>query len=128
MENNPTRKRSHNDEQRELNLNKTQVKNERKIDILPELDFFSEKYDALNALYKLKEIPTSLPKVKPLDNLRYFLHPNTNCILRSKCRFLLPRDDPNYLTPDIKNTKKKQEEALPESDKLTRGFHYHRRS
>lgn len=35
-----------------------------------DLDFFSEKYDALKALYKIKELPNTLPKVKPLDNLR----------------------------------------------------------
>jgi len=51
--------------------------------IVPEVDFFSELFDPLRALHELKELPPSLPKVKPFDNL-------------SRCRFLLPHGDPNY--------------------------------
>jgi len=73
------------------------------------LNCFSASFDALKALYKLSDVPSGLPKVRPLDNI-------------SKCRFLLPADDPNYFSAAKFQAKKAAEHAqklsqLSESEK-----------
>ena len=78
-----------------------------KEDLDPSLDFFSPQFDPLKAIYTLKKIPSTLPKVKALDNL-------------SKCHFLLPPDDPNYMSLKKKNTKPE----IPEFEKKIQGFYF----
>eukprot|EP01114_Cavostelium_apophysatum_P003458 TRINITY_DN13355_c0_g1_i1.p1 TRINITY_DN13355_c0_g1~~TRINITY_DN13355_c0_g1_i1.p1 ORF type:complete len:296 (-),score=24.68 TRINITY_DN13355_c0_g1_i1:212-1099(-) len=66
----------------------------------PTLDFFSESFNPLKALYELKTIPSTLPKVKPFDFL-------------SKCKFLLPPNDPNFIPLKAK----KKEAVLTETER-----------
>lgn len=78
--------------------------NEPSINILDStLDFFSEDFDPLKALYSVTTLPSSLPKVKPFDTL-------------SKVRFLLPKNDPNYAP--IKKVKSKEEELSDSERKI----------
>ena len=71
----------------------------------PTLDFFSESFDPLRALIEIKTLPSSLPNVRPLDFL-------------SKCKFLLPTEDVNYIPLKAKKSK---EELLEGSAKAIKG-------